>query len=717
MTPANYTKWSPHIIELSKGMKTDIRYNFEDQCFEIKGRSQMACDDTMVKIVTKLLPQLHKEIDDKMMKGTYEDRATLSATPSPIQPKASSVSSPAVGRPLTLDESRKKKVKKEGTEAYYYNETESDDSGEDKDKFIETFTFANNVRNPMKILLVPSVDGSKPIDYLSVISNDTDTECRLINKKVNIVGTNKSSVKEALQRFKNLQTIYNRSKPPTSVVSCIHMPSETEFAIYFCSLDRFAHKAYVDLLRAGGPYCVLLSVLKDDKGDYQKPKDLLDAPAPPMSARISCMQAQKKHSHQQRLEMSLEERMKRVDLKTDFGNTQYGIAPDQRPLWRENKNYVQMSSMQTTPPRKPATSSATPLPKSSQDDFPALPSTPRKTPLAKGSQQRVVRELPERSGRVIPKTESHAERLRQYNLQCMRTNLAEGLESVRGFKGGIKLSASLGKILWTDIKPEMQRKVWIYQQVNDILMKEQGIRPVFNGLVTKDSAVITKISEMLPPHHGISAYFEIHANARNQPLLPYKPVVLYMSQQAVDFKKIVVATNKITEINWVSLDRKFDFQMNLETEALTRMDVKPYSTFLKKVSIHPHTRQITYENIPNFLQVSEMYLKNTTKIRLHFPFVVEITRVEKLPLIPQTSLGFNINKILGDTGRGEVWYTVELFYSAHDEVFKTNADLPAGKFASWTVDNVLGADGDDNGPLVQFVHCLLLLTERSENAI
>lgn len=56
------------------------------------------------------------------------------------------------------------------------------------------------------------------------------------------------------------------------------------------------------------------------------------------------------------------------------------------------------------------------------------------------------------------------------------------LESVRGFKGNIKLSASLGKILWTDIKPEMQKKIWRYQQVNEILMKEQGIRPVFNGL-------------------------------------------------------------------------------------------------------------------------------------------------------------------------------------------------------------------------------------------
>lgn len=226
---------------------------------------------------------------------------------------------------------------------------------------------------------------------------------------MNIVGTNESSVKEALQRFKNLQTIYKRSKRPTSVVSCIHMPSETEFAIYFCSLDRFAHKVYVDLLKADGPYWVLLSVLKDDKGSYQKPKDLLDVPVSPMSTRISWMQAQEKHSPQQQLEMSLEERMKRANFKTDFGNTQYGMAPDQRPLWGENKNYVHVPSMQTTPPRKPATSAATPPPKSPQGDFPALPSTPRKAPPAKGPQRRVVRVLPQKSGRATPKTESHAE--------------------------------------------------------------------------------------------------------------------------------------------------------------------------------------------------------------------------------------------------------------------------------------------------------------------
>jgi hypothetical protein len=116
------------------------------------------------------------------MKGTYEDLEIISAMPSPIQSRVSSASSAAIGRPPTLDKSKEEKVKKEGSEAYYYNETESDDSDEDEDEFIETFTFAKNVRNPMDILSVPSVGGSKPIDYLSVIGNDTDTECSLINK-------------------------------------------------------------------------------------------------------------------------------------------------------------------------------------------------------------------------------------------------------------------------------------------------------------------------------------------------------------------------------------------------------------------------------------------------------------------------------------------------------------------------------------------------------
>jgi alanyl-tRNA synthetase len=63
------------------------------------------------------------------------------------------------------------------------------------------------------------------------------------------------------------------------------------------------------------------------------------------------------------------------------------------------------------------------------------------------------------------------------------------------------------------------------------------------------------MSETLPSPYSRSAYFEIHAQARNQPVVPYQPVVLYMNQGVVELKKVFVATNKVTEIDWCSLSR------------------------------------------------------------------------------------------------------------------------------------------------------------------
>ena len=76
-----------------------------------------------------------------------------------------------------------------------------------------------------------------------------------------------------------------------------------------------------------------------------------------------------------------------------------------------------------------------------------------------------------------------------------------------------------------------------------------------------------------------------------------------MSQDIVEFKKVITRKTKVAEIDWVSLDRydneidafllhqlrweyrKFDFQMSLMTHELGRANVKPYTTFLKKISV------------------------------------------------------------------------------------------------------------------------------------
>jgi hypothetical protein len=178
------------------------------------------------------------------------------------------------------------------------------------------------------------------------------------------------------------------------------------------------------------------------------------------------------------------------------------------------------------------------------------------------------------------------------------------------------------------------------------------------------------IYNVLPEAYSKSGSFEIYANARNQPSMPYQKVVIHMSETVVEWKKIVTKASKVTEIDWVSLDRKFDFQLLLKTEELAeRTDVKPYNTFLRKVAVDPQTMGITYENVPGFLEVSHILHKTTTKYRIHFPFVVEITEVEMVPISQQKFNGFNIEKSIGDTGRGQVWYEVDvssLFFCEND---------------------------------------------------
>ncbi|KAI9252444.1 hypothetical protein BY458DRAFT_523009 [Sporodiniella umbellata] len=748
-------------------MKTEIKFIFEEQYFDIRGRSQAACDETMEKIVTRMLPVLCSEIDDKLMNATYEDPKNTPNAPSPNRQwvaspsqselsspslsRASSVNSPAVGRAPKLDVEVERKPKKD---AYYYNETESDGSVSEEEEFEEIFTFAKNIRNPAEVLYAPSVGGKKPVDYLSVIGNDTDTECSLIDKTVRIVGSNEASVKEALSRFKNLQTIYKRSKRPTSVISCVSIEGNSDFGIFFCDLDRFAHKHTVELLTMkDAPYYVLLPVFKDERGGYQRPRDLVDASAPvappsqtysplqqqarmqrqsqlrPTREQIHYMQQQQQHRQfgkqerivtpQEELD-SLEERMRKATFTTTHTSSQYGMAPDQRPLWGENKNYVVNYSAQKPSPvvqAKVLIPTQTPQ-KGPEDDFPALQTTLAMAPLSKGKTKRVMRISSQKSSDSTLRNLNYYENLSNYNFHIMRTSLSEGLESIRGYRGKIKLSASVGQVLWTRLQQDIRKTIWSYQQLNDLLIKERGVRPIFNGLITRDINVFTKILEMSPTNHGVYPYFEIHARARNQPILPYKPVILHVSQQSVDYKKIVVATQKITEINYNNLGSKLDFQINLEIEELTREDVKPFSTFLKKISISLETRQLTFENIPDFLTVDKIYLKNTTRIRLHFPFVVEVTCVEELPLIPQTSLGYgNINKILADTGSGRVWYTVEILYSTHDEDFKRNGDLPAGKLASWTVNDILGTPDAENAPLRQILRCLSNFTAKVNSNI
>ena len=105
--------------------------------------------------------------------------------------------------------------------------------------------------------------------------------------------------------------------------------------------------------------------------------------------------------------------------------------------------------------------------------------------------------------------------------------------------------------------------------------------------------------------------------------------------------------------------------------------------------------------------------KQKTFYRIHFPFIVEITRVERVPIRPQPNGGYGANKFLGLTGKGQVWFDLQVYYTNHDEPFRTNLNLSAGELAPWTVEDILGPENEPQ-KLIEYVKCLLVLTEKCE---
>lgn len=120
------------------------------------------------------------------------------------------------------------------------------------------------------------------------------------------------------------------------------------------------------------------------------------------------------------------------------------------------------------------------------------------------------------------------------------------------------------------------------------------------------------------------------------------------------------------------------------------------------------SRNITFQNIPDFLDVKQILFKQTQRFRLHYPFIVEITRVELLPLQRQGTT----STILGHTGKGPVWFEFEVLFNEHSEHFKENLKLPIGTLASWTADDMLGPK-DTGAKFVEIVKCMLLFVEQS----
>ncbi|OAD02261.1 hypothetical protein MUCCIDRAFT_156489 [Mucor lusitanicus CBS 277.49] len=186
-----------------------------------------------------------------------------------------------------------------------------------------------------------------------------------------------------------------------------------------------------------------------------------------------------------------------------------------------------------------------------------------------------------------------------------------------------------------------------------------------------------------------------------------------MNQGVIDVRKVVLKEQTIAEVDWVSLDRRYDFKLALTAKHLARCDVKPYTTFNKWVSVCPITRQMSFENVPNFLEVEYVLFKQTTRYTYDIPFIIDIIRVEKVPTVQVP----NSKKINAFPGTGEAWYDFEIHNSLIDAPFKANLKLDIGCEASWKVGDILRSDDPANDAITNYVKNLITFIERIESTL
>ncbi|ORX43861.1 hypothetical protein DM01DRAFT_1340618 [Hesseltinella vesiculosa] len=770
ITEEFYEQFKAAISKLETKSNTNIKFDFVGQSFHITGNSQSKVDHAVHRIVDKLLPLFNDLVDECKFHGTFPpvdlDMTFLnrdSIVSGPDTPSSNTshqnlttAATPVSGRPIEFsDDSDNDDAEKRHsptatptnnstttpkTWPVYYGDTESDGEGSDIDSFKETFKFAKNIANPSEIINGSQSSNKQPTNSLRLIERETDTECYFnqSTKEVTITGTDEDAVKDALERFKVLQMQYKRRRRSPLVLACIHPnPKDTRpFHLYFANLERYRHKDSVHLLsEVDEPLFVLLPVFQAD-GNFLPPHDLIAtkkqrAPSRPDSAlaaktyqpqRTSGVQGGRPVSRPPSAappvrpsrppsSMSASSLAQPMSTMSIHGQSTSPTSPMESmvPQWGNNRISQQpepatytsdLENWHASPAQPPQT-----------EDFPSLPGKPIKPTVHKGktAQRRVMRIIPQKSSRTssVPAKDVWEE-CREYNAHNATLVLSEALESARCYKGNIIFGAKLGKVLWRNISPEPASRIWQKEDIKDVAMKELGITPMFSDVTTNNDDVIDGIAAQLPDPFGKTACFEIHAQARNQPTLPYQPIIMTLNPGGVMLTKVVVKKDRLAEVDWVMNDNKLDFQMYLDAEELGRTDVKPYSTFEKKISVNIENKQMSFENIPDFLSVNRIFYKETTKYRLHFPFIAEITRVEQLPLDHQPSNQYGVDKITAMTGEGEVWYDCQVYCTSHNEFLKRNISLPIGKLATWKVSDILG-DDNTHQTLVDYISCLLII--------
>lgn len=261
-----------------------------------------------------------------------------------------------------------------------------------------------------------------------------------------------------------------------TLVPCLHFHNSNSFRLYFCNLPRYRYHSFVqhhyEKYETPADYHIILPVFLDKNTNEftNPPKDLIMANS-----------EQQTNSQANSL---LDKRMQLVQDSMNQNNIRQEITPQsssrnppkadsndsdrfQPPLWGLDRNFTtayntgkleyitsERLSRAFTPSPPPSQSSTSNMPM--LRDFPLLQidlqPTPKKSTTYKPTlninpipqQRRVLRIVPQKATRNISSPTPSISQLnivKDYNYNNIKSALSKGLESVRGFKGEIKLYA------------------------------------------------------------------------------------------------------------------------------------------------------------------------------------------------------------------------------------------------------------------------------------
>ncbi|PHZ13528.1 uncharacterized protein RHIMIDRAFT_279587 [Rhizopus microsporus ATCC 52813] len=666
-------------MESKTGIK--IAFNFAEQYFELKGGSEQDIRKIEEWILCQLLPRLHEGIDGNYMDGTYLSSFDFSNNQALLPPRISKQKPVIVGRPVEA-----------APDAHEPDYPIPKQMNKNDDMVVAVFEISNKVDNVESLLTGPPQHNMQNAKYLSLISDATLTICTLVGRRIMIEGYNEESVNDALSRFERLQTTYIGCYMKPMTVPCLHYSCESDsYQLFLCRLKSYRYKSLItfsDHVDRRSLYIILPVFSGPPRDMIQRKRDIPNriniSPAPSLTSSLSSL------------------------LSPGYDSSSMPSTPIPIPghaipsyLPEQSAHVKPLTHIDSTAHVSSSRRSSMSSNSGSSCNHSYKPTLSHNNPSIHQVLQIPLQRAPTSVGSSRPF--SQLQMAKSYNFDNIRCGLEKGLEAARGHKGEVLLSAKIGKMLWTNVEKKVSSTLWKFHDLRDILMLVHGIQPYFNDVITSDNNTMNGLLDILPTPTKPRRYHEFYCLSRNQKGIPYQPIIIQMKDAIIEAQKVIYSQKVVTEIDWMCLDRKLDFQLSLKVQDHIRRDVKPIKTFVKKVAMNPTTGALIYEDVPDFLRVKKVLLKETTQYRIQ-NYVIEVTRVEKLATREAPMNEYQPRKqIIAEISPDNHWFETEIYDASHSDFFDINKNLGVAKAASWKPDDILGKDYNSLKRLIAFI--------------